>query len=942
FGIIFKSHGNLPMAGHEYKFDVYIDGKPAKVGTIEALPGTTLKQAFVTIDGSLLDLGVHDITIRVKDKEDDIAISEAFLRKADYRADLNSDGFVDMADYAIFMKQYATASNMYPVDIYGFNKPAYIQQDYNMTTKIVLQDGQVRVSYANNSLVDIAKDGIVTTYRIIGPTKENKMFLAKLNSGDMNGDGAVDWKDGMLFRYGYLDAQRNGFASYDPKLDIDMDGNLDIHDVEAFSLQKISTGDLSKVNAAGKDYFVARQYNGVYAIYDGDYSYLASTDPTTQVATLADGRKLFVKLDAKEKMIITDHLRQDTNRDGVVDGADRAYLIDQMKAGLLADAASDIDGDGNIDMRDLVMWDSDSPAENDSFSINAAGLGYFATRLTDKRLVMVRETGVPGVYTSFVSNVAGTSITLAAGGYSTDYLIRMDSASGQLMLVKHVAGDVNADGFVDKADYTDLTDMIGKGNYVKYADVNGDGQVNGKDLVAWQDQRPSTQDIERSEVARADNTAMDVFVIHNLDGTFRLVDTLGKVYTTSPNKPYFRLDGDMSHIYGVVWDAKALKWAVMEYVKPDVNHDGKINADDLALVRVEAEKAVRLKNMYPYNEFYDINADGKVTDADILSWKDQVPNENYIKKINIGGKTYSISATANDQEYVMLDALGASYTSEFGGKRVLLSDKYYVISRNAAGDIKLTEQDPADVDMDGLVTVNDLTIVRMNGYLYGRTRLATEYAWAGSAGGPVSWVAQNGKMTNSEETGPVANREIQYVFDVPEGGVFDLGAQLWWSGEKPSTRPELGIYIDGHAVGDKRGTILPGDKAAQGAVFSRNDISLSAGKHTVILVWKNDSNDTKESVTIGNVTLREKAVRTTAQDMRADINHDGAVDTQDLALWFDNSQNEGNTRKVSLDIDGHGTKDIYISYYDDGKYTVREDGSKPLYCDNGVFEIYGK
>lgn len=97
------------------------------------------------------------------------------------------------------------------------------------------------------------------------------------------------------------------------------------------------------------------------------------------------------------------------------------------------------------------------------------------------------------------------------------------------LVIEPLAGDYNADGTVDAADYTVWRDTFGQANGVLSADGNQDGVVDDMDYIVWQ----NNYGLSSAALASANSTAVPE------PNTFLLVLTILICFVGMPRSPVF-------------------------------------------------------------------------------------------------------------------------------------------------------------------------------------------------------------------------------------------------------------------------------------------------------------------------------------------------------------------------------------------------------------------
>ncbi|MFC1644148.1 hypothetical protein ACFL5C_02355, partial [Candidatus Omnitrophota bacterium] len=360
----------------------------------------------------------------------------------------------------------------------------------------------------------------------------------------------------------------------------------------------------------------------------------------------------------------------------------------------------------------------------------------------------------------------------------------------------------------------------------------------------------------------------------------------------------------------------------------------------IACLNYAKERPVTLQNVVIRQADVDLSADitndGAVDEKDIKKWHQLAPGENNFKRITMGGITYTVISMKGIDEYTFRrEDTQAEVSSRYSGKLVNLGSKDYLISTNAAGEIQLREHSVADIDMDGLVTDYDASLMRINNFVYSEKRKGTDFvalsvADYSTAYSLDSWDIDSGegKISCAEDRGVAT-----YGFDVSARGQFDIEAVIW--GVEVGHRLIIEVYDNGVYVGDIRADI---EDASAGNRAVLKAVELTAGRHDITLSWRNDDDfDGAETIGVSQVTIRD-----TREEPKCDINGDRIVDYQDIIAWYDAAIREGYIMKlVTLNIEGV-PHEFHVAYSGDGIASVYEDATRVASTNNGLVTLYGK
>ncbi|MDD3089827.1 MAG: hypothetical protein PHT95_07770, partial [Candidatus Omnitrophica bacterium] len=695
FGILFRTEDDMPPAGHKYEFELYVDGMEVKAAVIETVPSAGYIQAYATLSKDLIPLGTHDIKIVIKNTKDQIEIKEVFLRKADYRGDLDSNGFIDMADYDIFMRQFATSYNVYEVQMpWGADyTTAYIIRQHDGTSDILLSDRTMIKTYAGGMLADMTVNGEKVTYRLTGPEENDpNLYLSRINSADLNRDGVVDWRDGMILKHGYIYGRLGAEAS-DPSSNEGwiIDGDM------------VVSGTMNKK----VEYQLDAGYDGDYYVGAGMLDAKGLTSGSFSVAVYVDGEleaMLSVEKDAfgAKEFSIPVYLVEGGHLVAFewVGGDYTSQSSPAISEVFMFDASLDLSGDGLLNGDDITVFAAQKISTSDLVRVTVGEDAFYISRTYDGAFAVYDDS-----YDLLAVSEPGVGLARLPDG--RELRLGVDVKDG-IIAFDRLSQDTNLDGTVDALDRARLVSQAALGGFIvnmdSFEEKSGDSwryEAGTNNLIALA-QAGYTTSNEDVLGYSFDTTSAGTFEIgFNFDGFTSdgiLADYAAHfTITVDGNKKNVRLAQGSSRAEAVFTLGPGEHTIEIAWV----NRDKVATSKSLAFTGVFVRDA-------RYEPASDLNTDGVVSQTDVDLWDRKNPSETSTFEISAGEKTY-FAVKLSSGGVVLFDETGISYETRLGGT-VWLDNVEYVVSSDAATrSMALSPRVVSDLNADGFTDLGDLS-----------------------------------------------------------------------------------------------------------------------------------------------------------------------------------------------------------------------------------------
>ena len=617
-------------------------------------------------------------------------------------ADVNNDGRVSEADMILLKKYF---SNYYPEKNLP-NEPlgtSYIIE-YMAEEETYFTDYELE-GYKLSKPTDPTKSGYTFAGWYVDETfntvfdfentkvTDNIVLYAKfvdVRYGDVNNDGKVDYDDlKLLVKYVHNSTKMN---SYEKTVsDLNSDGQINMNDI--IILHK-HIGGIDGYNTIPVD--VERE-TLIYGDINGDdkvpeedamylfqYSMFPETYPLSKEYTLMGDVNLDGNIDISDSIIIKYYINReigyenlplydspkvetkygDVNNDDKVDYDDLKLLVkyvhNSTKMNSYEKTVSDLNGDGQINMNDIIILHkhlggidgyNTIPVDVEKETLIYGDVNGDGKVTKEDATYCLYFTFFPDEYPLSKESALMADVNL--DGEITDkdaviinYYINREKGYENLPLydspeIKVKYGDINNDG---KVDYDDLKLLVKYVNnstkmnsYEKtVSDLNSDGQINMNDIIILHKHLGGIDgyntipvDVEKETLIYGDingdervteEDAMYLFQYSmfpetyplskeyvlmgdvNLDGNIDISDSIIIKYYINREKGYENLP---------LYDSQKV-----ETKYGDVNNDGKVDYDDLKLLVKYVHNSTKM-NSYE-KTVSDLNCDGQINMNDII------------------------------------------------------------------------------------------------------------------------------------------------------------------------------------------------------------------------------------------------------------------------------------------------------------------------------------
>ena len=572
--------------------------------------------------------------------------------------DANLDGFVDENDYILLSNYLKNTNNPSYVVVTGSNSNVDLNGDADVDESDVIllakaiYDGTTELTETDWTAQygDINCDGNLTMQDVVALMQIcDNWDIFKCDElmvfADVNQDGIVNMLDVAILMRNVANWEEGfetlpysgswkgdlGDLNYDGKInndDLDLlrryveDNNSVIIDTDLADLNGDETIDESDVILLAK------------AVYDGTTE-LTETDWTAQYGDLlADGI-----IDVGDIVVLRKY----------ISGFD-TFMCDELIK------YADLNSDGDVNMLDVGIlrrhiisdsgfetlpytgnWKGDLGNLNYDSQINSSDLDLLRRYVEDNNSVIIDTdlADLNGDETIDESDV----ILLAKAIYDGTTELTVTSWTAQY-------GDISVDGIIDTIDTTVLRKyIVGYNTFMcdellKYADLNSDGYVDYLDVVTirryitggWGiSSLPVTDckalgDFDGDEVIGDDDyTALLQAINSNSDG----LETIQNILCADLNLDGVVDEHDAIILYNFIssdWGLAKLEHVDYTQKYGDLNCDGVITVDDLAILRAHVNESATIE-CEPLLDFADLNGDSLVDSDDVTILKNYLNGE---------------------------------------------------------------------------------------------------------------------------------------------------------------------------------------------------------------------------------------------------------------------------------------------------------------------------
>ncbi|MBI3307607.1 MAG: hypothetical protein HYZ84_07375, partial [Candidatus Omnitrophica bacterium] len=536
------------------------------------------------------------------------------------------------------------------------------------------------------------------------PIEQWPYGLQDIRIADVNRDGKVDNKDsGVIsdFITGKYDINRDGVLTPDDVarftniikffelkltpadfIRADMDGNgiLDNHDLEIFNefLPRFKRGDMNgdgKVDQA--DYTIMQDVVRFLDVQSFGFKQINGRD--------IDGDGVVDIFQAVSPLN-----RADINGDGKITIEDRNEIEQMIKSFI------DINGDGKIDQEDLARIPEiieglslDTSRYNlTKADMNGDGIidGRDITMLDDQLMIL----------RSYDLNQDGKTDTKDIQFVKDIF----DVASSAPFTIEQLRqADLNGDGIIDEKDKNAINEVLSK-----LRDVNHDGNVDMNDVKRLEELTELiTLDLKAFEISNADIDGngfvneYDKLLLQQSMALFNHADQLDVNHDGKINEQDVR---EVQNILAAILRQEQIP--LEELTRRDVNGDGRVDDKDV-------QEVLKILNAH-----VDVNGDGIINDYDIQRiWDVQKYLSYNIKPAEMALADVNRDGKVDTFDVVELRRLLSIYKKgDFDGNKVVDAKDLELLSKTVAF---LEVHDPAlptlvlraDLDRSGLVDAND-------------------------------------------------------------------------------------------------------------------------------------------------------------------------------------------------------------------------------------------
>ncbi|MDD5422017.1 MAG: hypothetical protein PHT32_01155, partial [Candidatus Omnitrophica bacterium] len=890
----------LPPEGYEYKFDIYVDGRAVKAGTIVTRSLSDPTRSYLKLDKNLFGegenvLGLHRIKV-VCQQAYPVVIKQVYLRDADHRADINNDGFSDSADYEIFRRQFTTSRDVRSITLYegSESRSAYVVRNGDGTyTVLVDRNGTIdrHDSDSDGRLVNLSTDlNVRNDYCIYVDPATNAIYLTKYMSGDVNFDGTVDWKDSVVYQRMFLDQSRpiaasdyidkdESWAAYGTGMATGEMNKKITYRVDILEKGEYAVGlDIMNIGSQAANYAdqIAIYVDGEYLGEAGSYSVNASTSDFVHAAKDID-------------LTEGSHTIAFEWRGQIPAGTTQLVIKDLE----VFDKRLDIVNDGTLTDADIEAFRSQYISTSQLKGVTYTGTTY-----------IIRANG-NGTYTLFnpltytpIATSADDGILYITQAAEPKKLQVTTTTDGQIQVRELLVQDVDNKNGVTDADVQIIIDQLAYDNVRKDAedfyDKSGTGFRYSNDGILF---TGSADDYLEYRVTVGRNG------LYNL-GIEAFAQSVPAGYkaqlaiTVGDETTYLQLDPETQYSSLKVSLAEGQNTVKIRWSNRDLVPQGA--SVDLKALSVTDERVNRLA---------DINLDGIVDTNDVDAWYELAPHDARIYQVDLPENTYfAVKRYDGTYRFTATDSLTPPYDSSKDGKTVRILNTDYVIAFDQNSNrLRLSELKGSDVSRDGIINLSDEDImkhaVQYNLAAAGEGSEITDYS--------VSETYRFGLPDFAIENG-------ELVFKVKPLSTVSL----------PNYKYDIQVYVDGAYKGTAKIDLVPGaDYTTVVMAIGSLGKTTKDGKHSVLLKWANKGEagtafgSVSDLISFGNIVVRDTSV-----NLACDLNHDEIVNSADILLWHELAPNELNSRRVMITKDdGVTTSDIYVRVNLDGTYSVFND-----------------
>ncbi|MFA6609733.1 MAG: dockerin type I domain-containing protein, partial [Candidatus Omnitrophota bacterium] len=652
------SYTNLP-AGYQHEIDIFVDGRAVKAGTITLMPSAGYTTVYLKIDKDAFGegeniIGRHFVKVAIG-TTDKIEVKEAFLRIADRRGDINNDGFADAQDYDVFRRQFATDRNVRTIILSGYTTESYAMRNENGTYTVLVVDPSTGAITRSDSDRDGKLITIGTTdYCIYVPEFSTDIYIAELKASDVNRDGTVSWKDGILFE----------------RIFTDQSTPINASEASSFGDKWTRQGDAmlaSDINSR-IGYQVSITETGKYDVGLDIMNALGSSGGNYEIAVYLDGERLVQTISVERNgmdykygyagiyMLEGTHTVEFEWTNAM---EDTNLLLGDVR---IFDTRLDLVVDGKADSLDVNAFRAERMSTADLERIQFAGSTYYVRGNYD------------GTFTLFDQNYGVVSSSGADGVVATatqDKLMIERDETGKIIFSELLSQDVDNDGIVDVKDLELIVEECGNANL-----SIGAGEFTGKWGSGF---RYSASGIRMTGTANGDYLEYTVDV--SKDGYFDVgleiaafaaagyIANLTVTIDDTKSKDIRIASGDTSEsaIFDITKGTHKVKIVWNNRTLPD--HPSEITLKAISMVDRQTNLAA------------DITRDGVVDGRDIDMWYDLAPATVNVYSV---GSYYALRK--NDGTFIFYTSSGTPYISSADGKYALIESVPYIIGYDAGTD----------------------------------------------------------------------------------------------------------------------------------------------------------------------------------------------------------------------------------------------------------------